>query len=1013
MQLSLLPDGAPEEIKAPGVHSAGAPEADAERAAAGLPPLVVPTWEHETLADAQRAARGSKRKAKAAASTPNDNGGQAAPAAVEALVSAEEPAPPIPADAADPVAAALAELQHEDAQLLALAQQLGHGLTRADLVEAGIAEPSVARLRWLAIKELSPGQLLADQQERAALQQSLADGVARDRAERLALLTPEHRAYLRGRAGGAYSEALIDWLVLQGFIRSITFEQAITEFSFTRAKETQTGGLLVCHNPKAKHPHYQLRCDVAPFDEERGRYAKYLMQTGAGERLAVWDPSGLRGPDGQQIGQARISTEGFFDSAYCTLVLGIPCMAITAPSHLRVLALPDHLKTYVGDCDQWMAPSLLPTLVRGCVSKGLRLTRLPLVEAHLADYLKPHRELPGDAKGGMEELGLAHGVDGAQQIVSALVSTAATPGEYLRGEIQELGRQGLGLSWPEQSPSINNLIAAMADAYPNSATERDALKAQLVKATGVQARTVNDGVRERLARRQEADLQERMQQREQARSEALARGETPEPFIDREEPTHQQLQLFIAYAHQVRFNELTRTPEMDGNAITDVKLTYQVLAAAHGINANKAAAEDALLFVAKSNPYNPVAEYLEGLRADEAIAPLEEAVVYSLFGLVPGDALSRELLKRSLAGTALRGLQPGSKFDACPILRGRQGNGKTESLRALVSDAWYDGIGDYGSSNQLALSGWAVMAKANASWIFELGEVERLTQGRCQSAFKDWLTERIAKYAEKNQPLATEHPRRFVTWGTTNEQELLNDETGTRRFWIIECPGTLRWREIGLQRDRIWKAALLWLEAGTETWLNPDTAEGASALAAAAERGLAATFTDPWVAVLLEYLAAAVTADGKRSQAERLALAQSGAWETVHPEGDGVKVLRLRYVPVGHRTSEQVALFVALSDLYAALDVKPAQQSKGTSARVNKVMGHHQIRGMGWAACQSKKAGARGYAQPIGGEPGDGPDSGPDSGDGPDSGNVPKIPGGDSDLGLVPILLEEGGLGAC
>ena len=74
------------------------------------------------------------------------------------------------------------------------------------------------------------------------------------------------------------------------------------------------------------------------------------------------------------------------------------------------------------------------------------------------------------------------------------------------------------------------------------------------------------------------------------------------------------------------------------------------------------------------------------------------------------------------------------------------------------------------------------MAKANASWIFELGEVERLTQGRCQSAFKDWLTERIAKYAEKNQPLATEHPRRFVTWGTTNEQELLNDETGTRRF---------------------------------------------------------------------------------------------------------------------------------------------------------------------------------------------------------------------------------------
>ena len=162
VQLSLLPDGDPEEIKAPGVHSAGAPEADAQRAAAGLPPLVVPTWEHETLADAQRAARGSKRKAKAAASTPNDNGGQAAPAAVEALVSAEEPAPPIPADAADQAAAALAELQHNDAIGLQLVVD-GKAPSSAACRAAGL--PGTWRLtRWPQIRELTPEQLLANQQ---------------------------------------------------------------------------------------------------------------------------------------------------------------------------------------------------------------------------------------------------------------------------------------------------------------------------------------------------------------------------------------------------------------------------------------------------------------------------------------------------------------------------------------------------------------------------------------------------------------------------------------------------------------------------------------------------------------------------------------------------------------------------------------------------------------------------------------------------------------------------------
>ena len=114
----------------------------------------------------------------------------------------------------------------------------------------------------------------------------------------------------------------------QRFVRSITHQQAITDFRFGRSKETETGGILICHNPGSAKPHCQLRCDNPPYDEERNRKAKYLMQGGAGERLAVWDPSGLIGPDGVEIGQARVSTEGFFDALYCTVVLGIPCMAI-------------------------------------------------------------------------------------------------------------------------------------------------------------------------------------------------------------------------------------------------------------------------------------------------------------------------------------------------------------------------------------------------------------------------------------------------------------------------------------------------------------------------------------------------------------------------------------------------------------------------------------------------------------------------------------------------------------
>ena len=188
-----------------GVHQGGAPEADAERAAAGLPPLVVPTWEHDTLADAQRAARGSKRKTKAAASTvSNDNGEQAAPAAAVAQVSAEEPAQPIPADAADPVAEALAELQHNDAIGLQLVVD-GKAPSSAACRAAGL--PGTWRLtRWPLIRELDPEQLLANQQEQAstdaALEQGMADGVAQAQAERAerTQLCERHRQILLASA---------------------------------------------------------------------------------------------------------------------------------------------------------------------------------------------------------------------------------------------------------------------------------------------------------------------------------------------------------------------------------------------------------------------------------------------------------------------------------------------------------------------------------------------------------------------------------------------------------------------------------------------------------------------------------------------------------------------------------------------------------------------------------------------------------------------------------------------
>lgn len=820
-------------------------------------------------------------------------------------------------------------------------------------------------------------------------------------------ISPEHLKQIGDRAGGAYTPQIIRWLAEQGFIRSITHHEAITDFKFDRTRQTETGGILICHNPHDEQPHYQLRCDVAPIDEDRGRAAKYLMQSEAGPRLAVWDPSGQIGPDGREIGQARVGTEGFFDAVFCTVVLGTPCMAITAPSHLRTLQLPDHLKAYVGDCDQWMPPDLLPSVVRGCVGKGLKLARLPLVGEHRQAYLGSHRDLPSGAKGGMEELGLAHGIDGARQILEGVISTAMEPGDYLRWEINELAE--LGLRWPEHSVSINNLVSAMADAHPNNKLKREALKAAIVRAIpNLTAKPVNDGIKERLTRRENTDLEERKRQRERAEADALARGETPEPEIDREKPTSLQLQQWLAYSHTIRWDSLKRVPIVDGHVISELELTYQLLAQQHGIEAGKAQASDALRFVAKSNAFNPVEEYLESIRDNDDIGLMPRQELTGLFGLAAHDAVSAEMLELGLRGTAARGLQPGTEFDHCPILRSEeQGLGKTKALKALASQPWFDCLGEQEKGQ--ALGDWKVTSKVASCWILELGEIDKLTQAKQASAVKEWITTNIDTYAEKNEKIATEHPRPCVPWGTTNQQELLNDETGSRRYLIIEVVRRIDFVRIAENRDRIWRTALKQLEAGAPLHLDQDTEAGRALLQASEERGRASTFSNPQIPLVLAYLQAVVDAHRSRPPEETVQLARTGKWQKIHPEGDEVEMLRLRYIPVGHKDSGQLALFVTINDLHDAVGHPPSTRNKGTSASLTKVMRAPEITSLGWARGQSKKHGGRGFQLLLSGPGGDGHDSGHDSPCGPDSGMVPRNPGPDSDFPMVPILSKEMG----
>lgn len=203
--------------------------------------------------------------------------------------------------------------------------------------------------------------------------------------------------------------------------------------------------------------------------------------------------------------------------------------------------------------------------------------------------------------------------------------------------------------------------------------------------------------------------------------------------------------------------------------------------------------------------FNPVKRYLEKLPLRDA-EPIPEwdTLAAKLFGV--DDPLSQEMLSRWLIGAVARAMNPGCRMDTALVIRGEQGIGKTSFLRALFGQHFITLHSHQKDEEQKRMLGTA--------WGLELGELESITRVKDVEAMKAFLSETNDIYRELYAERPEAHPRHCVFAGTANSTELLRDDTGSRRFWVIDAGGyqiPVDWVE--KNRDRIWSTAyLLWMQ---------------------------------------------------------------------------------------------------------------------------------------------------------------------------------------------------------
>jgi predicted P-loop ATPase len=159
-----------------------------------------------------------------------------------------------------------------------------------------------------------------------------------------------------------------------------------------------------------------------------------------------------------------------------------------------------------------------------------------------------------------------------------------------------------------------------------------------------------------------------------------------------------------------------------------------------------------------------------------------------------------------LLGMIYRVMDPGCKFDYCPVLEGPGGLGKSSMVEVLASTAWY-------SDTQFEIGkGKESSEQVGGVWAIELGEMSAMGKAEV-TAVKAFITSKVDRYRPAYARTIEEFPRQCVLVGTTNENTYLRDRTGNRRFWPIPVKQPIKTSWLARWRDQLFaEAYALYLE---------------------------------------------------------------------------------------------------------------------------------------------------------------------------------------------------------
>lgn len=200
------------------------------------------------------------------------------------------------------------------------------------------------------------------------------------------------------------------------------------------------------------------------------------------------------------------------------------------------------------------------------------------------------------------------------------------------------------------------------------------------------------------------------------------------------------------------------------------------LAERHGLLiANPITIQQAVMMYATDHEYNPVREGMEAALWDGV--PRLDYWMHEVLGC-EDTTFARMAGSMFMMSMVARVFEPGCQMDYMLVLHGGQGARKSTVLRILGGEYFASGTFRVGDKDSLQV--------LQGRLIFNFNEFDGLNKSE-RTAVKAFVTERTDVFRPPYGKQFAKFPRTLCLTADTNEDDVLTDDTGDRRYWPVDC----------------------------------------------------------------------------------------------------------------------------------------------------------------------------------------------------------------------------------